>query len=152
MTLHASPRLVAALCLLAVALLGVTLGATVDRMWLLPRGDSLRGLGGGRAYVAVPQGIGARWARGTYADDLARELELTAAQRAAIDAIVQGQQQRVTELTREIEPRFRAIAQETRRQIAGALTETQRAKFDALRGSYERNRRDQDPDRQDPKR
>jgi Spy/CpxP family protein refolding chaperone len=112
-------------------------------MWLTPRAAGLPTLVGGRAYIVVPQGIGGRWARGTYADDLTRELELTPAQRSSIDSIVLAQQDRVTELTREIEPRFRAIAQETRRQIESALTGTQRAKFEAMRGTGGGNREGQ---------
>jgi Spy/CpxP family protein refolding chaperone len=68
-----------------------------------------------------------------YGERLASSLELSAEQRAAIDSIVMSEQQRVRELTAEVQPRFRAIAAETRLRIEDVLTPEQRERLRGLR-------------------
>jgi Spy/CpxP family protein refolding chaperone len=77
-----------------------------------------------------------------YGERLHGALDLTPAQRAAIDSIVAEQQREVRQLNEEIRPRFRAIAEQTRDRIEDVLTEEQRIRLRALREERVRTLRD----------
>lgn len=68
-----------------------------------------------------------------YAERLTESLSLTADQEDAIDAIVAEEQVRVQELTHQVQPRFRAIADDTRGRIEEVLTPPQRQRLRELR-------------------
>lgn len=76
-----------------------------------------------------------------YGERIARTLDLSAEQRAAIDSIVAQEQVRVRALTAEVQPRFRAIAEETRERIEEVLTAEQRDRLGELRSERMRGMR-----------
>jgi Spy/CpxP family protein refolding chaperone len=133
MKLNPGARTQAIVLLLLVATAGALAGVVGDRM-LTDRGGSSRAWDAPRAGPA-PGGPW-RWeARPDerYGERLGVSLELSAAQRAAIDSIVAQQQARVQALTDEIQPRFRAIAEEARGSIEDVLTPEQRERLRGLR-------------------
>jgi hypothetical protein len=141
MNINLGARTQAIVLLLLVGTSGALAGVVGDRL-LLERGSSAQqpaaqeGPPGGPPGGQPGDGTPWRWEAqpgDRYADRLAESLELTAAQRAAIDSIVDEQQERVEELNREIQPRFRAIAQETRAGIEAVLTEEQRRRLRSMR-------------------
>jgi Spy/CpxP family protein refolding chaperone len=141
MNINLGARTQAIVLLLLVGTSGALAGVVGDRL-LLERGSSAQqpaaqeGPPGGPPGGQPGDGTPWRWEAqpgDRYADRLAESLELTAAQRAAIDSIVDEQQERVEELNREIQPRFRAIAQETRAGIEAVLTEEQRQRLRSMR-------------------
>jgi Spy/CpxP family protein refolding chaperone len=68
-----------------------------------------------------------------YAERLSTMIELTAEQQVAIDSIVTEERRRVSELTAQLEPRFRQIAQETRQRVEAVLTPEQREQMRTMR-------------------
>jgi hypothetical protein len=130
MRTNMAPRMQAGLLLLLVATSGVFAGVVGDRLMsgradppaAQPDTPPMPPMGGPWRWEARPES--------RYADRLGDVLDLTPAQRAAIDSIVAEEQSRVRELTEEVQPRFREIAEQTRSRIEGLLTEDQR---DALR-------------------
>ena len=135
-------RAQAAVLLALVALVGALAGVVADRA-LNDRWDGRGEPGGVRR--APPPGAGLwRWeARpdARYADRLAARLNLSADQRARIDSILAEEQARVRELTREVAPQFRTIAEQTRSRIEGVLTDSQRERLRELRDERMRGRR-----------
>lgn len=138
MSLRMGARSQAALVLALVALFGVLLGVLGERVlaqraaaeWTPFRGGPPGGMGvgmGGRG--------GGPEARGQprYAERLDALLDLTPSQRAAIDSIMTEQRVRIRELNREMEPRFRAIAEDTRTRVESVLTDEQRTRLRGLR-------------------
>jgi hypothetical protein len=129
-----STRAQAIVLLLLVATSGALAGIVGDRL-LLDRGSNERTQD--PATQQPPGGEGPwRWeARPDerYAERLAYSLELTEAQRLVIDSIVEVQQDRVQVLSQQIQPQFRAIADETRSSIEDVLTPDQRARLISLR-------------------
>lgn len=81
-----------------------------------------------------------------YGQRIARSLDLSASQRAAIDSIVAQEQLRVRELTAEVQPRFRAIADDTRQRIEAVLTPEQRDRLGELRDERVRGMRGMRPE------
>jgi hypothetical protein len=136
MNRHPGPRAQAALVLALVATLGALIGILGDRLLAAqhaPAGIEARPPMARGA--APPSGLW-RWeARPAirYTERLATSLALNVGQRAAIDSIVAAEQDRVRALSLEVEPRFRAIAEETRTSIEAVLTEHQRAQLSTLR-------------------
>lgn len=126
--------------LLAVATSGAVAGVVGDRL-LTDRSPATSPAPGPSAEPPAggPPGGGPgpwRWEAQPgegYAQRLAASLELTPTQQAAIDSIMDDQQDRLQELNREVQPRFRAIAQETREGIEAVLTDQQRARLQDLR-------------------
>jgi Spy/CpxP family protein refolding chaperone len=74
-----------------------------------------------------------------YAERLVGQLELSPAQADAIDEIVAEEQVRVRELSEEVQPRFRAIADDTRDRIESVLTPEQRQRLRELRAERMRS-------------
>ncbi|HEX7120658.1 MAG TPA: hypothetical protein VF212_17830 [Longimicrobiales bacterium] len=68
-----------------------------------------------------------------FSERIESALELTPAQKVAIDSILAEGRSRVRALAREYRPRFRAIVAETRRDMEGVLTEAQRERLRDLR-------------------
>jgi Spy/CpxP family protein refolding chaperone len=127
-----APRVQAVVLLLLVATAGAVAGIVGDRLISdrqepIPARDAVRGAPGAGPW---------RWEPRTdvrYAERLSSVLELTAAQQQAIDSIVNDQQQRARALTAEVQPRFRAIAEQTRSSIEDVLTPEQRERLRGLR-------------------
>jgi Spy/CpxP family protein refolding chaperone len=134
MKLNLSTRTQAVVLLLLVATSGALAGVVGDRL-LIDRSSGERSTA--RPAQQAPTEDGPwRWeARPDerYGERLAHSLELTDAQRAAIDSIVDVQQDRVQALAQEIQPQFHAIAAEARSSIEEVLTPGQRARLHSLR-------------------
>jgi Spy/CpxP family protein refolding chaperone len=141
MKTNIAPRIQAVLLLLLVATSGVFAGVLGDRLVsgradppaAQPDTPTMPPMGGPWRWEARPES--------RYADRLGDVLDLTPAQRAAIDSIVAEEQSRVRELTEEVQPRFREIAEQTRGRIEGLLTEDQRDALRALREERSRTMR-----------
>jgi|SRR5690606_34473392 len=120
----------AAILLTLVAALGFLAGIAVDRLlieraantveptWTRPRPQS--------GWMRRP-GPGPR-----YADQLARDLDLSPEQKAEIERILADQREETQALMNEFHPRFRALVGETRRRIDAVLTPEQRARLDEI--------------------
>ena len=129
----ASPRLVAAFLLLASCLVGVLAGIGLERAWLHPHGMWHGGPWGGHGPMGGDEGRRHRAA-------MARELELSPAQAAAIDSIFAQQSRRLETVREETRPRMEAILDSTRRRIDSLLTPDQRQRVQALRKRHEERR------------
>jgi periplasmic protein CpxP/Spy len=133
-----APRVQAAVLLLLVAATGAVAGVVGDRL-VTDRQDARApdGRGPGALRPGGPPGGGPwRWEAQPderYAERLGAMLELSPEQAAAIDDIVAEQHERVRELTQAVEPRFRAIAEETRNRIEDVMTAEQRERLRGLR-------------------
>jgi Spy/CpxP family protein refolding chaperone len=138
MKLSMSARTQAVVLLALVGTSGALAGVVGDRLLherTAPAAGALPPVGG--PAVAGPW----RWEPrpdARYADRLARQLDLSTEQEAAITGIVAEEQVRVNELTRELQPRFRAIAEETRGRIESVLTPEQRERLRTLRAERTR--------------
>lgn len=143
MRLQLSARLQAIIVLALVATFGALAGILADRRLARPPVAEapaqlpMRGPPGGGP--AGPGGMGAGQLR--YIEALSEQLELTPAQRAAIDSIVAEQRHRVHELQQEVQPRFRQIAEQTRIRIDQVLTDAQRQEMRRLRQARLRQER-----------
>ncbi|HSJ08121.1 MAG TPA: hypothetical protein VK936_15555 [Longimicrobiales bacterium] len=142
MATNIAPRVQAIVLLLLVATAGAVAGIVGDRL-VSERADP------SPAVEEARPGPGAgpwRWeARRDmrYGERLSSDLDLSPAQRAAIDSIVRDQQQRVRSLTAEVEPQFRAIAEQTRGRVEAVLTPEQRARLAELRDERRRTMREE---------
>jgi Spy/CpxP family protein refolding chaperone len=120
-----SRGLVAAIVLLLVGVAGVAAGVALDRTILYRRygaawtmeGDSEAPSGGQRQAIDR---------------QLARELDLTAAQQSQVDAIIARQMSAADSLRREYQPRVRALMLATRAAIDSILTPRQQEKLRAM--------------------
>lgn len=101
----------AAMFLLGAFLVGGTLGFTVDRVV----GDRMRGAGDSHSFL----------------DEFSDELQLSPAQRAAVDSILDERHRIDDSLMTPIRPQLDAARQNARRQIAARLDAPQRQKFEA---------------------
>lgn len=149
-----TPRTAAIAAFASVALAGVLIGAALDRYVLFlwsrpgdrgamagPRGgpggggpDGFRGPGGGNrgGGRGGPSGRG-RGDFGPGPDFLARELELSDTQRAAIDSVMGRQAEKLRAARERIRPEMDSVFAETTRQIEAKLTPEQRTKYRELR-------------------
>jgi hypothetical protein len=126
-------RVQAVVLLALVATTGAVAGVVGDRL--------LRDRGAAPADVDIPTypppaGGPWRWEPqpdARYSERLAESLSLTPDQGSTIDLIVAEEQVRVRELTYELQPHFRAIAEETRGRIEDVLTPQQRQQLRTLR-------------------
>ena len=107
-------RSLAVMFLLGAVLIGGALGFTADRVLL---GDEL-----------CPRWGDYRGMRARFADDL----ELTAAQRAAMDTILDERHRQMTKVLEPVRPQMDSISENARTQIRRLLTPTQQSKFDQL--------------------
>ena len=97
--------------LLGAFVVGGTLGFTVDRAW----GD---------------RWLGRTSDSRTMVDLFAEQLDLTAAQRAAVDSILNERNRIMDSISAPIRPQLQAAREEARRQIAMRLGPEQRRKFE----------------------
>jgi Spy/CpxP family protein refolding chaperone len=100
----------AALFLLGAFLVGAALGITADRL-LAHRGAT--------ADSTAP----------TYVDTFSKEMELTPAQRAAVDSILDERHRIFESLLAPVRPKMDSAREAARRQIAARLDAGQTAKF-----------------------
>ena len=136
-------RAQAAALLATVAILGALTGVLGDRM--LSRRVQERAAPDMAFRPEAPGRPGLwRWEPrpvAPYVDLLAAHLELSAEQREEIDRILAEEQVHVRELTREVGPQFRAIAEQTRQRVEVVLSDAQREQLRALRQERTRGRR-----------
>lgn len=123
------PRAQAGIVLALVATLGALLGILGDRLVAQQREapPAMEPPPGRTPGMMRPEMV-----RG-YGQQLARHLDLTDGQRAQIDSILMQERLRVRELNREFQPRFRAVARQTRERVEAVLTPEQRARLGELR-------------------
>lgn len=105
--------------LLAAAFLAgaFTLGATVGYGW----DRTMTAARGGRSVAMAP----------SHYDDFAAELQLTGAQRAAVDSILDARHRTIDSLVAPLRPRIARVRDDARREIAARLNAEQRARYDA---------------------
>lgn len=101
----------AVMFLFGALLVGGALGFTADRMLTPDRRCDSRGM----------------------RKNMADELQLTAAQRASFDAILDAKHREMSAIMSTVRPRMDAVSDSARRQIAAILDERQRARFEKLR-------------------
>lgn len=121
--------------LVAVFLVGGAAGAAVDRM-----------LVGDREVSSGQRGRSAdRDRRRSYLDWLGAQLELSEEQKTEVQAILEWHREQVSDLWRELRPRYEELQEQARAEIRGLLTEEQVAAYDALlERQRQRDRRDDD--------
>ncbi|MGD2215692.1 MAG: hypothetical protein PVJ64_03005 [Gemmatimonadales bacterium] len=122
--------------LVAVFLVGGAAGAAVDRL-----------LVGDREVSSSQRGRSTdRDRRRSYVDWLAAKLELTEEQKTEVRVILEQHREQVSDLWREMRPRYEELQQRARAEIRGTLSEEQAAAYDALL-EKQRQHRDRDDDR-----
>ena len=114
--MHRSKQL-AAMFLLGAVLVGGVLGFSADRV--------LRGGAG-------------KWGQRASRERFAEELDLTAAQRAAVDSLLDERHAKIDSLLRPIKPQLDSIIDASRAQIARLLTPEQRARFEEMQRETKR--------------
>ena len=107
--------------LVLVGCAGLAVGAAVERMVLIRQY--------GAASIMEPPSSGAGQA---VARQLARDLDLTTAQRVKVDSILARQMTAYDSLRREYQPRVRALMVATRAAIDSILTPPQRERLRAM--------------------
>ena len=104
----------AVMFLLGAVLVGGALGFTADRVLLgeqlCPRSGDYRGM------------------RARFADDL----DLTGAQRAAVDTILDERHRQMSEVLKPVRPQMDSISENARNQMRRLLTPAQQSKFDDM--------------------
>jgi Spy/CpxP family protein refolding chaperone len=116
-----------ALMFVAVAILiGAFLGISADR--LLARDE------------VCPAGGGRRASRAQFAE----QLGLDAAQRAAVDTILDAKHRQISALLRPMRPQLDSISENAREQIARRLTPEQRVRFDEIHREMKSRSKDTD--------
>ncbi len=134
-------KLWAVALLLATFAAGATVGAAVVSVW-----------NSGKVATA-PRSSGRgdheRGRRPSYAERLQSELDLTAEQRAALDAILERRETEMRELWAQMRPQYDALRETIRAEIMEVLDETQRQRYQTLiersRSRGERERGETDP-------
>jgi Spy/CpxP family protein refolding chaperone len=74
-------------------------------------------------------------------DQFARNLDLTPAQKAAVDSVMAHEFATVNAIREEMWPRIRAVVDDTRQKIDSLLTPSQRDRYHALLARLEQDRR-----------
>jgi hypothetical protein len=134
-----------------VALAGILIGAALDRYFLFlwrdqPRGIDRRGpnLGfpggprgpgrGGGFLGGGPGGApgGRPGVPPAMSDRLARDLQLSAAQHASIDSLLDRQAERLRDVRERMRPTIDSMIAETEREVKRRLTPEQRTKYQQL--------------------
>lgn len=110
----------AVMFLLGAALAGGALGFTADRV--------------------MSGGWGEKGEQQAMRDRLAEDLELSAAQRAAFDSILDERHRQLVEAMKPMKPRIDSIRLNFRGQLARQLTPAQQRRFYELVAEMERNR------------
>ena len=121
------PRAQVVLILAFVATIGAFIGILGDRYVARQRADAAPAVERG----TMPRGGMMPGMR--YGDGLATRLDLSAEQRAQIDSILAQDRLRARELTRQFQPQFRSLAEETRARVEAVLTAEQRDELRAMR-------------------
>ena len=116
----------AALIIAAIAVGSALAGAGVNH-WLMVRDRHGRG---GPSRVSTPEQDARR--RREMLDHMTKDLDLSAAQRAGIDSVMQRTDSALRAVRSEMQPRLKQIFETSRTEIAARLDSTQRIKFDAL--------------------
>jgi Spy/CpxP family protein refolding chaperone len=137
------PRALAAALLTLTLGIGVLAGIAFDRLVLLPTGAEAAEVGGAAPPGADPTRLMARGGPGQapdarYLDFMVRELGLSEDQQLEVESILQRQQERIHELTRETRPQIRQVAVETRAAVDSVLTPEQRRRLQELREQRDR--------------
>jgi Spy/CpxP family protein refolding chaperone len=114
--------------LIAICAFGVVAGVALERSVLRQRSENREAF---RGRVPV-------WARSesehrVYWGRVAKRLELTPAQAAAVDTILAQRSRQLEAARAEVEPLMKEIMTVTRRQIDSVLTADQRERFQELR-------------------
>jgi uncharacterized membrane protein len=111
--------------LLGIAfLVGGVAGASVDRLLLRP--------GATPEASARRSENGDRDRRGGYIDWLSAELQLSDQQRAAVEVIVERHQELLSDVWREMRPRYEELRQQARAEIKAVLSQEQLEAYEAL--------------------
>ena len=118
----------AVMFLLGAFLTGGAVGFTADHMM-------------GRQHISGPRG-----GRESMSARIARELNLTAEQRASMDSLMARRREQIREVYRPIRPQLdslekvgRAISESTHAQVRRILTAEQQVKWDAMRDRARKN-------------
>ena len=114
-------RGVAALVLVLVALAGVLAGIALDRTVLMPRSASARQA----AAAGMPRHEMPR-RQGEFRERFAKALDLTDAQRAAVDSLMDHQLRELRRIRGSSQPQVESVVRQTRRAIDSLLTPEQR--------------------------
>jgi hypothetical protein len=131
---------------IVVMLIGVASGILLDRFLLRPPPDRLArtfgsgpgmaqrmGPGGRRPGATGPaEGPGGMLRPGSLNERLAQELELTAAQKEQVGAILGRRRARLEEIRGEMQGRMQKEQTDLRAEIRGLLTEKQQKRFDEV--------------------
>lgn len=129
------PRAQAVLILALVATLGALLGILGDRV------IAARRTGTPPVMERTPPPRGGMTPGARYGEGLATRLDLSASQRAQIDSILAEDRVRARELTRQFQPQFRQLAEQTRERVEAVLTPEQLEQLRAMRQQQRMRRR-----------
>lgn len=134
------PRAQVVLILALVATLGALLGILGDRFVAARRAAETPLMMGRTPPMRGGPTQGAR-----YGESLATRLDLSAEQRARIDSILAEDRVRARELTRQFQPQFRQLAEQTRERVEAVLTPEQLEQLRTMRQQRVRRRGDLRP-------
>ena len=119
---------------LAIFLLGMVCGAVVDRQIILKRARSAAAWWQGRGEGGRPD------VKNRMLDRYERELDLNAAQKRKLAAILEVSRSEMGEIRKGVRGKLEAVARDTRTQIRELLTPEQQEKFNKLRERRRRRR------------
>ena len=119
-----SSRAALAAAAAAVLLIGALLGVALDRVALRAHRGPHGRFGPGHGWAGREPG--------RLDDRIARELNLTAAQRSRIDSILARRIREMEQVRQEVRPRMAQIFAQTRAEIDSVLTPPQRERMHAL--------------------
>jgi hypothetical protein len=125
------PRIRAFLVVGSIAIASALAGAAIDRTLLVRVPHR-----GARPGPSTPAQDARR--RAEMLDRLARDLDLSTAQRAAIDTIFQHTDSTFHAIRRDMQPRMRQLLAQSRADIAARLDSTQRVKFARINAEREK--------------
>ena len=122
--------------LLLFTCVGALAGVALDRLVLLPRGCVRLGGGpthGGPGLLHEQSPERQEATRQRFGARLARELELTPAQKIRVDSLLGRQMAELRNVRREVGPRLRQLMSSFRDSLDAVLTPAQRDKFREMR-------------------
>jgi len=127
-----SSRLRAGLVIAAVVVGSAIAGAAIDRS-VVTHGRPNRGRDGGGGWGGRPSPEQEAKRRQEMLDHMAKDLSLTAAQRAGLDSVFQRSDSAFRAIRREMQPKLQAVFETSRSEINARLDSAQRVKFAAMR-------------------